>query len=138
LFNPGIAGLPSVQGAGTSNNASVFGGTLPRYRVYTTLDWIYHDLNLSVANTFASGVEDTGGSGTLAPIRVSDYSTWDLRAAYAWHNGKFKDLKLAIGVNNVTDRMPPMDPRVFTDNNVDVSTYSPIGRLVYGTVSIGF
>jgi iron complex outermembrane receptor protein len=34
--------------------------------------------------------------------------------------------------------MPPLDPRVYTDNNADVATYSPIGRLVYGTVSIGF
>ena len=138
LFNPGISGLPSIQGAGTSNNASVFGGTLPRYRVYTTFDWIYKGVDLSVANTYASGVSDTGGSGTLAPIRVSDYTTWDLRAAYDWQGGKVKDLKFAIGVNNVANRMAPMDPRVFTDNNVDVSTYSPIGRLIYGTVSIGF
>lgn len=137
-FNPGIAGLPVIQGAGTSNNASVFGGTLPRYRFYTTLDWTYRDVELTLANTFASGVDDMGGSGTLAPIRVSDYSTWDLRAAYDWHGGKVKDLKFALGVNNLTNRMPPLDPRVFTDNNADVATYSPIGRLVYGTVSIGF
>lgn len=137
-FNPGIAGLPVVQGAGTSNNAGVFGGTLPRYRFYSTLDWVYHDVDITLANTFASGVDDTGGSGTLAPIRVSDYSTWDLRAAYDWHGGKVKSLKFALGVNNLTNRMPPMDPRVFTDNNVDVATYSPIGRLVYGTLSVGF
>jgi iron complex outermembrane receptor protein len=137
-FNPGIAGLPSVQGAGASNNAAVFGGTLPRYRFYSTLDWTYHDVDITLANTYASGVNDTGGSGTLAPIRVSDYSTWDLRAAYDWHGGKVKDLKFALGVNNLTNRMPPLDPRVNVDNNVDVSTYSPIGRLVYGTVSIGF
>jgi iron complex outermembrane receptor protein len=34
--------------------------------------------------------------------------------------------------------MPPLDPRTFTDNNVDVSTYSPIGRLVYGTITVTF
>ena len=137
-FDPGIAGLPVVQGAGASNNASVFGGTLPRYRFYSMLNWLYHDVTLTLANTYASGVNDTGGSGTLPPIPVSDYSTWDFRAAYDWHGARVKDLKFAIGVNNLTNRMPPLDPRVYTDNNADVSTYSPIGRLVYGTVSIGF
>ncbi|HWX35988.1 MAG TPA: TonB-dependent receptor plug domain-containing protein [Steroidobacteraceae bacterium] len=137
-FNPGIAGLPVVQGAGASNNASVFGGTLPRYRFYSTVDWTYHDLNVSLGNTYSSGVDDRGGSGTLAPIRVSDYSTWDVRGAYDWHGGKVKDLKFALGVNNLTNRMPPLDPRVYIDNNADVSTYSPIGRFVYATVSIGF
>jgi iron complex outermembrane receptor protein len=137
-FNPGIAGLPVVQGAGTSNNAGVFGGTLPRYRFYSTLDWIYHDVDISVANTYASGVKDTGGSGILAPIPVSSYAAFDLRAAYDWRGGRVKDLKFALGINNIANRMPPLDPRVFTDNNADVSTYSPIGRFYYGTVSIGF
>ena len=137
LFNPGIAGLPSVQGAGSTNNASVFGGTLPRYRFYTTIDWVFHGVDYTLGNTYASAVNDRGGSGILAPIPVSRYFSWDLRAAYDWRGEKIKDLKLAIGVNNVTNRMPPWDPRVNTDNNVDTSTYSPIGRLVYGTLSVG-
>lgn len=67
---------------------------------------------------------------------MSRYFTWDLRAAYDLHYARVKDLNLAVGVNNLTNRMPPLDPRVFTDNNVDVSSYSPIGRLVYATVSV--
>jgi iron complex outermembrane receptor protein len=135
-FDPGIAGQPSVQGAGASSNSSVFGGTLPRYRFYTTVDWVFHDVDFTLGNTYASGVHDTGGSGTLAPIPVSRYFTWDLRAAYDLHLTRVKDLNFAVGVNNLTNRMPPWDPRVFTDNNVDVSTYSPIGRLVYATASV--
>lgn len=137
-FDPGIAGQRVIQGAGTSNNASVFGGTLPRYRVYTTIDWIFHDLDFTLGNTYASGVHDTGGGGTLAPIPVSRYFTWDLRAAYDLHYGRVKDVNLAVGVNNLTNRMPPLDPRVYTDNNVDVSTYSPLGRLFYVTASVEF
>jgi iron complex outermembrane receptor protein len=45
-------------------------------------------------------------------------------------------VKAAVGVNNLTNRMPPLAPRTFTDNNADVATYSPIGRLVYATVSV--
>jgi iron complex outermembrane recepter protein len=138
LFSPGIAGLPNVQGAGASNNASVFGGTLPHYRFYTTVDWTYHDLDLTVGNTYASGVQDRGGSGLLTPIPVDRYFSWDARAAYVWHGAKAKDVSLAVGVNNVFNRMPPWDPRVYIDNNVDVSTYSPIGRLYYANVSVAF
>jgi iron complex outermembrane receptor protein len=138
LFNPGIAGLTSVQGAGASNNASVFGGTLPKYRFYTSFDWAYHDVELTVANTYASGVQDRGGNGTLAPVGVDRYFSWDVRAAYSWHNDSVKNFNFAVGVNNVFDRMPPLDPRVFIDNNADVSTYSPIGRFVYVNFSLGF
>jgi iron complex outermembrane receptor protein len=34
--------------------------------------------------------------------------------------------------------MPPLAPQAYTDNNADVSTYSPIGRLVYLTASVKF
>ena len=47
-------------------------------------------------------------------------------------------LTVAVGVNNLADRMPPLAPRAFLDNNADVSTFSPIGRLIYGTLSVTF
>ena len=43
---------------------------------------------------------------------------------------------LALGVNNLSNRMPSLAPRAFVDNNADVATFSPIGRLVYATVSV--
>lgn len=138
LFNPGIAGQPIIQSAGTANNSGVFGGTLPKQRFYSTADWIYGGWDLTLGNTYVSHVSDTGGSGALAPLPVSSYLTWDARVAYTMHFAKVQDLKMAIGVNNLSNHMPPLDPRVFTDNNTDISTYSPIGRLVYGTVSVTF
>jgi iron complex outermembrane receptor protein len=45
-------------------------------------------------------------------------------------------LTTALGVNNVADRMPPLAPRAFLDNNADVATFSPIGRLIYLTVAV--
>ncbi len=84
-----------------------------------------------MANSYLSPVTDTGANGNLSPLPVSRYSTWDVRAAYDWHK-----VKAAVGVNNLTNRMPPLAPRTFSDNNADVATYSPIGRLVYATVSV--
>ena len=126
----GLPGQAFIQYAGNATNAGVFGGSLPKYHFYTTLDWIYKDLDLGFANSYLSAITDTGPNGNLAPLPVSRYSSWDVRAAYDFHK-----VKAAIGVNNVTNRMPPLAPRTFTDNNADVSTYSPIGRLVYATVS---
>jgi iron complex outermembrane recepter protein len=127
----GLPGQAYIQYAGHATNAGVFGGTLPKYHFYTTLDWAYGDFDFAVANTYLSAVTDTGPNGNLAPLPVSRYSAWDLRAAYSWQ--KFK---AAVGVNNLTNRMPPLAPRTFTDNNADVATYSPIGRLVYATVTV--
>lgn len=129
----GLPGQAFIQYAGHATNAGVFGGTLPKYHFYTTFQWLYGDLSLGVANTYLSAVTDTGPNGNLAPLPVSRYFTWDLRAAYDWHK-----LKAAVGVNNLQDRMPPLAPRTFTDNNADVATYSPIGRLVYATLTVTF
>ena len=67
--------------------------------------------------------------------------TWDARLAYDWHLGaetSARVLTLALGVNNLADRMPPLAPRAFLDNNADISTFSPIGRLIYVTATFTF
>ncbi|HEY2274602.1 MAG TPA: TonB-dependent receptor plug domain-containing protein [Steroidobacteraceae bacterium] len=126
-----LPGHTFIQYAGNATNAGVFGGTLPKWHFYTTLDWSSDNLHLQVANSYLSAVTDTGANGVSAPLPVSRYSTFDLRAAYDWE--KFT---MAVGVNNVTNRMPPLAPRTFSDNNADISTYSPIGRLAYATVTV--
>ena len=133
----GLPGQAYIQYAGHATNAGVFGGTLPRYHFYTTADWAYQSFTFSIANTYLSGVTDTGPNGVSPPLPVSRYFSWDLRASYDWQTTHIKDLKAAVGINNLTDRMPPLAPRTFTDNNADVSTYSPIGRLFYATLSVG-
>jgi len=139
-----LPGTAYIQYAGTTNNAGGsggFGGTLPKYRFFTTLDWTYHDVDLTLNNTYVSSTVDTGLNGTSTPtIPVSSYITWDARAAYDWHfSGKdSRILTFALGINNIADRMPPLAPRAFLDNNADVSTFSPIGRLIYATVSFVF
>ena len=139
-----LPGHPFVQYAGTTNNAGAsggFGGTLPKYRFFTTLDWVYHDVDVTLSNTYVSSTMDTGVNGTSTPqIPVASYYTFDARAAYDWPIQRLHDAKLtvAVGVNNIADRMPPLAPRAFLDNNADVATFSPIGRLIYGTLSVSF
>ena len=47
-------------------------------------------------------------------------------------------MRILVGVNNMFDRMPPRAAQAFTDNNADVATYSPLGRLWYVTASVKF
>jgi len=34
--------------------------------------------------------------------------------------------------------MPPLAPRAFLDNNADVATFSPLGRLIYCSLVVSF
>ena len=141
-----LPNTPFIQYAGASNNAGAsggFGGTLPKYHFYSTIDWAFHSLELTVANTYVSSTVDTGQNGTSPPIPVSSYSAWDLRGAYDWHLGpadRNDKLTLALGVNNVGNTMPPLAPRAFAnqDTNADVGAFSPIGRLYYADLEISF
>jgi outer membrane receptor protein involved in Fe transport len=42
-----------------------------------------------------------------------------------------KGLKLSIGVNDMFNRKPSNDYNVFSQDNADISTYSPVGRFAY-------
>ena len=117
---------------------------LPRWRAYTTLHWDQGGWEATIANTYIPGVTDIGVGGivfatstTLKAVRVASYTTWDLSAGYTFRN-LAKGLRFMVGVNNIADRMPPRAPQAFPDNNADVATYSPIGRLWYATVSVKF
>jgi iron complex outermembrane recepter protein len=59
-----LPGDAFIQYAGASNNTGVFGGTLPKVRLFTTLNWEYRDLDVTVNNTYVSGTNDTGANGT--------------------------------------------------------------------------
>jgi outer membrane receptor protein involved in Fe transport len=136
-------GDPFQQYAGNASNIGVFAGTLPKERFYSTLDWSKGNVDMTLANTYISSVNDAGAAGTLPGIRVPSYSIWDLRGAYTWVLGpqdSDKALTVALGVNNIGNKMPPIFPRAFTNQYTtsDIATYSPIGRLVYANVKVSF
>lgn len=132
-----------------TNGGTGVQGTLPRYHFYSTVDWKYEKYDVTLGSTFISSVNDQGPGGIVyeqqkvQALPVASYITWDLRAAYADDapNTAIRPIKgwtVAMGVNNIANRMPPAAPRAYTDNNADVSTYSPIGRLLYVMGSVKF
>jgi iron complex outermembrane receptor protein len=130
---------PFYQFAGLVTNSPQAGGTQPRWRAYTTLEWSQGRWDAVLANNFIGSILDEGAGGAtfanshVAPLKVDSYMTWDLRVEYRL-NGLIpaaQDARIAVGVNNIGDEMPPAAPHAFPDNGADVSTYSPIGRLWY-------
>jgi iron complex outermembrane receptor protein len=142
-FSDGL-GDPSIQYAGNASNLGVFAGTLPKYRFYTTVDWSYRNLEITLANTYISAVTDAGAGGTgpvLTP--VSHYSSFDLRGAYTWRfgtEGSGRKVVLDLGVNDLNNAAPPYFPNAFSNAfmTTDIGTYSPIEREVYGDVTVSF
>jgi len=145
-------GLPSQRYYEYAGTASAGGtgsqGTLPKVRFYTMLNWTLDRWTYTLGNNYMSSVTDIGPGGlvyetstTLKPQHVSSYMSWDLRASYSGQAllGKFgKGWTIAVGVNNLANRMPPAAPQAFKENNADVATYSPIGRMTYVNASLKF
>ena len=131
-----------------TNGGTGVQGTMPKYRFYTTLDWQSAHWSATLGNTYVAAVHDIGAGGivyatstTLKAKPVSSYMSWDLRVGYkgeALTSIGLKGWDVALGVNNLANRMPPASPQAFTDNNADVATYSPLGRLMYATFDAKF
>ena len=154
--------LPSqkfYEYAGTATNGGTgVQGVLPRFRAYTTVDWSLGNFDFVIGNTYVSGVTDLGAGGITYETnstkavpsafagRIKPYTVFDLRLAYAMkdRDGHPSGFSLAVGANNVFNRQPPVSTNnytpsaAYTDNTADVSTYSPIGRLVYVQGSVKF
>jgi iron complex outermembrane receptor protein len=127
-------------------------GTVPKYRVYSTLVWYYRSWDTTLGNTYIPAVTDVGAGGDvlknstiLKPRPVDRYVTWDLALGYTFDRSRgrapfstWRKVRIAVGVNNAFNRMPPAAPQAYTDNTVDVSTYSAVGRLYFVSGSVKF
>jgi len=144
-----LPGQAFYQYAGYATNGGTgVQGTLPRWRFYSVVSDQWHNWNAMIANTYISSVTDIGPGGvvyanstTLKAVPVSSYMTWDTQLGYGTDvdgNQLLKHWSISAGVNNVFNRMPPPAPQAFSDNNADVSTYSPIGRQVYVSAVVKF
>ena len=156
-----LPGAPFYEFAGYSTNTQTEAGSFSKFSFYTTLDWKYHQWETTVGNSYMSSMTDVGSAAplTYAPanyllnhpaVTVGYYTSWDFQEAYTfekvqdagWAGGLLGGVKLAVGVNNVFNRMPPYagisQAAGNNNNNVDTATYSPIGRLLYVSASLKF
>jgi iron complex outermembrane receptor protein len=135
-------------------------GTLPDYTVTAGLSWDIHDFTYSVNARYVPQVKDRGdahpsvGVVDTAGKPLNDFTidgtTWtvqdwfeiDMQLTYefgrhesqrSWYGGT----KVTIGVNNVTDEVPPIIASS-SEDNTDKSVYDIIGRFVYVQASKKF
>ena len=151
---------------GTTTQGGGAQGTLPRLRMYTSIDWTMGHFSAGVANTYVGPVDDigAGGSSFVPQINagtagymvghVAAFSSWDIRAGWSTASEPGgHGLTITAGVNNLFDRAPPVSTNINpaagavagatawrAENNTDVSTYGAgaIGRLVYLSAAFKF
>ena len=125
------------SGAGSFGGNSS-NGTIPQWRAYTTVDYSHGPIAALVGHTFIAAIDDigTGGSTASPAVRVGAYSAVDAHVAYHFGKSRFKThdwmkgLSFEAGAKNLFNRLPPVSP-AFTQSNADISTYSPLGRVVF-------
>ena len=143
--------------AGYSTNGQTMSGTFPKYSFYSTLEWKQGNWAAQLGSSHVSSTTDIlsgqipalylANPATPPVTQVAAYTTYDLQGSYTFGKSGaaalwsyLKGLKLTIGVNNLSNQMPPFAPKAqpagSNNNNVDVAQYSPIGRLMFisGTV----
>jgi len=121
------------------------GGTVPRWRTYTSLEWKFHGLDVLAAQTFVPQVTDIGSGGVNAspPLKVASFDQWDFAVGYkfsALHWSKWTDnLKVRVGVNNAFGYEPPVAPYDLQNTLSDTGSYNgAVGRLFFTDVSYKF
>jgi iron complex outermembrane receptor protein len=113
-------------------------GTIPQWKIYTTLTWSTGNFDATVGHTYIPSVNDIGAGGSFAsaPVGVSSYQQFDGILGWDFSKGTsaswLKNLKMRVGVNNAFNEMPPVAPGAFPSTNADVGDYGgPIGRLYF-------
>ena len=144
---------------GTTTQGGGAQGTLPRLRMYTSIDWSMDHWSAGVANTYVGPVKDIGAggssfypqynAGTAGYLigHVAAFSSWDIRASCssATETGG-RGMTVTAGITNLFDKAPPVSTNINpaagavagatacrAENNTDVSSYGAgaIGRLFY-------
>lgn len=129
----------------TEEDVAGQGGTVPRWRTYTTLTWKKSGFSLFAAHTFVPTVTDIGSGGINAspPLNVASFSEFDFAGSYnfgqlnwnRWLNG----LTVRVGVDNAFNYMPPVAAYRLLNTLADVGEYNgAVGRMFFVDASYKF
>lgn len=129
--------LPDDDPQETAGEATDLNGTIPRWRTYITGTYRIGQMSFTAGLTHIPSMPYE-----FAPegAEMDQYTTLDLAVGYSFEEnmGILDGLRLRVGVNNVTNEMPPLARELFNEANADVATYDPIGRLFFIEGSYSF
>jgi len=119
--------------------ATVTGGTIPRYRLYTQAAWKRGNLGAFIGAQYIpkTRAPDETGDKTAA----EQYATFDAGLKYTF-DGRFakalNGFSVGLVVKNIGNEMPPQLPDTFSNDSVDTGTYDAIGRTFMLTAEYKF
>ena len=117
-FKLGSPGSAPINGAGNNYTLTQpFGGSFPRWKGNTSVDWNYHKWDAQLTWEF-TGPYAQNLFPTPAPNKVGSYSQFNLMVSYSG----FKHWTIYGGVDNIFNRTPPYDP-IFANGTLDQSGY---------------
>lgn len=102
---------------------------IPKYRANVTNEWTYGDFSVAWNINYIHSTRSTADTvgDTDYPDRLPSWTTHDLQATWSapW-NGRF-----TVGVQNLADKGPVIDPYDPTGRGFDFSLYDQYGRTPY-------
>ena len=127
--------LPTTDPYETAGLVTNTNGTLNRWKTYVSGGWERGNWSAGTGISYWVAVTDDNDGSHIPPVAQIDLSVgYKFDSSVRLLNG----LKVTAGVNNVFNKFAPLDPTTFSDSNVDIATYGPIGRLVYVEASYTF
>jgi len=119
----------------TEGRATTLNGTIPDFKVYSVMNLKHKNMGFTLGHSYTPSMPYEFAP---AGARIERYSTFDLSASYTFKSGVAEGLRVLVGVNNVTNEMPPLAPELFGDANADIATYDPTGRVFFIETSYKF
>ena len=126
---------PTEEFAGTVGG---FGGSWPEWKWNLHLGYSVGGANFGARWRYIDSMADGGRYGPDIDVPrfdvvVPHYDYFDLEASYEVRNGALDGLVLRAGVENLTDKDPPIFPS-WVDANTDPSQYDVLGRRYFLSV----
>jgi outer membrane receptor protein involved in Fe transport len=121
---------PDATGVESVGRIGGFAGARPDWKWILTLGYAFAGFDVSGRWRFIESMRDV----EIGTYEVPDYSYYDLYAGYAVDSGRLEGLSLHLGIENLTDKDPPIFPS-WSEVNTDPSQYEIFGRRYFLSAS---
>jgi iron complex outermembrane recepter protein len=125
------AGAPAEELGGTISFLP--GTSLPEWKGLLGVSYAWRELSVTARTRYIASMDDS----TVSDFKVPSRTYVDLFAGYDFGPGRLDGLRLGIGIENLTDRDPPVFPASFAANT-DPQQYDVLGRRYFVSLNYRF
>lgn len=125
------ANAPTANLAGTVQFP--IGNTLPEWKSLLNISYLWQGVSVSARARYIAAMDDK----LVADFRVPSQTYLDLFARYDFGPGMLDGLRLGLGIENLTNRDPPIFPS-YGAANTDPQQYDVLGRRYFVSMSFRF